>query len=265
MTNAELNGPSVSLPRSAEPLLQLRNVSKTFKAVHALSHLDFEVRPGEVVAIVGDNGSGKSTLVKILAGVYGPDGGQILHQGVPITIPSPSAAQDLGIATVFQDLALADNLSIVQNLYLGRERHSKYFLSENEMEDEAVRLFRTLNARMPSIRTPVAHLSGGQKQSVAIARTMLGNPKVILLDEPTSALSVTQSTEVLNLIGELRDRGMGIVVISHNLAEVQAVADRIVVLRLGRNNGTFHTADVSYERLVSLITGATDHEAPVRN
>lgn len=265
MTNGEIIGSESSQMRSAEPLIRIRDVSKTFKAVHALSHVNFEVKPGEVVAIVGDNGSGKSTLVNILAGVYGPDSGEILYNGVPISIPNPSAAQDLGIATVFQDLALADNLSIVHNLYLGRERHSKYFLSDNEMEDEAVRLFRTLKARMPSIRTPVAHLSGGQKQSVAIARTMLGNPKIILLDEPTSALSVTQSTEVLNLIGELRDRGMGIVVISHNLAEVQAISDRIVVMRLGRNNGSFHTADISYERLVSLITGATDYEASIRS
>lgn len=241
-----------------EPLLELRNISKHFKAVHALHNINLEVHAGEVVALVGDNGSGKSTLVKILAGVYGPDSGEIHYKGVPTTIPNPSTSQALGIATVFQDLALADNLSIVQNLYLGRERHSKYFLSDNEMAEEAVELFRTLKARMPSVRTPVAHLSGGQKQSVAIARTMLGNPQIILLDEPTSALSVTQSAEVLNLIESLRDRGLGIIVISHNLAEVQAIADRIMVLRLGKNNGTFHTADISYERLVSLITGSTD-------
>jgi D-xylose transport system ATP-binding protein len=240
------------------PLLSTRDLGKRFKAVHALNHVDFDVYPGEVVALVGDNGSGKSTLVKLLAGVYTPDSGVISYKGVPTSIPSPSAAQALGIATVFQDLALADNLSIVHNLYLGREETVKGLLHENFMEDEAVNLFRTLKARMPSIRTPVAHLSGGQKQSVAIARTMLGNPQVILLDEPTSALSVTQSSEVLNLIMQLRERGLGIVVISHNLAEVQAIADRIVVRRLGRTNGTFHTADVSYERLVSLITGATD-------
>lgn len=256
MTFHALNQP-LTVDRSV-PLISTRDLGKRFKAVHALSHVNFDVYPGEVVALVGDNGSGKSTLVNILAGVYPPDSGTISFKGVPTSIPTPSAAQELGIATVFQDLALADNLSIVQNLFLGRETTQKGFLNENYMEDETVKLFRTLKARMPSIRTPVAHLSGGQKQSVAIARTMLGNPQVILLDEPTSALSVTQSSEVLNLIMELRDRGLGIVVISHNLAEVQAIADRIVVMRLGRTNGTFHTADVSYERLVALITGATD-------
>lgn len=258
MNDDVTTGPLTSGHNRSTPLLSMRDVSKHFKAVHALSHIELDVYPGEVVAVVGDNGSGKSTLVKILAGVYTPTSGTLLFDGKPVSIPSPAAAQSLGIATVFQDLALAENLSIVSNLYLGREWASGGFLNENAMEDEAVRLFRTLKARMPSIRTPVAHLSGGQKQSVAIARTMLGNPKVILLDEPTSALSVTQSAEVLTLIEGLRERGLGIVVISHNLAEVQAIADRIMVMRLGRNNGIFHTADITYERLVSLITGATD-------
>ena len=258
MNNA-VTGPEPQIaPRERKPLISMRGVSKYFHAVHAVSNVDFEVYPGEVVAIVGDNGSGKSTLVKLLAGVFTPDSGTIEFEGQSVSISSPSVAQDLGIATVFQDLALSDNLSIVANLFLGREYNTRGFLADHQMEDEAVALFRKLKARMPSIRTRVSALSGGQKQSVAIARTMLGNPKVILLDEPTSALSITQSAEVLNLIESLRERGLGVVVISHNLAEVQAIADRIAVLRLGRNIGTFHAPDISYERLVALITGATD-------
>ncbi len=255
MNNA-VSGPT---PRDrAKPIISLRNVTKRFNAVHALTHVDLDVFPGEVVALVGDNGSGKSTLVKVLAGVYQPDEGYVAFDGEHVMINSPSTAQSIGIATVFQDLALSDNLTIVNNLFLGRELTTSGLLHEHEMEEQATSLFRKLKARMPSIRTPVAQLSGGQKQSVAIARTMLGNPKVILLDEPTSALSVSQSAEVLNLIESLRERGLGVVLVSHNLAEVRAVADRIVVLRLGKNIGTFHTADVSYEQLVALITGATD-------
>lgn len=247
-------------PRKRVPLLSVKNVSKNYKAVQALAGVNLEVYPGEVVAIVGDNAAGKSTLIKILAGVHTPDGGTIEFGGSPVTISSPSAAQALGIATVFQDLALADNLSIVNNLYLGREYSQGLFLQEHQMEQEAIRLFRQLKARMPSIKTPVAELSGGQKQNVAIARTMLGNPKVILLDEPTAALSIAQAAEVLNLIEGLRERGMGVVLVSHNLSEVHAVADRIAVLRLGRNNGTFHTTDTTYESILALITGATDAE-----
>ncbi|ACV08356.1 ATP-binding cassette domain-containing protein [Jonesia denitrificans] len=260
---------AVSGPASRDrgnPIFSLRDISKHFNAVQALSHVDLDIHAGEVVALVGDNGSGKSTLVKILAGVYQPDGGTISHQGTTITLPSPSAAQHAGIATVFQDLALTDNLTIVNNLFLGREVTRGGLLNEHEMEQQATTLLRRLKARMPSIRTPVAHLSGGQKQSVAIARTLLGNPQMILLDEPTSALSVTQSAEVLTLIESLRERGLGVVIVSHNLAEVQAVADRIMVLRLGRNIGTFHTRDVSYEQIVSLITGATDRlDLPTAN
>lgn len=245
-------------PRKRTPLISMKNVSKNYKAVRALAGVDLEVYPGEVVAIVGDNAAGKSTLINILAGVITPDGGTIEMDGVPINITSPSSAQALGIATVFQELALADNLSIVNNLFLGREYSQRLLLQEYQMEQEAVRLFRQLKARMPSIKTLVSDLSGGQKQNVAIARCMLGNPRVILLDEPTAALSVSQSAEVLNLIEGLRDRGLGVVLISHNLGEVHAVADRIAVLRLGQNNGTFHTTDTTYESILALITGAMD-------
>ncbi len=248
------------MTQSRHPLISVRDVSLNYKAVRALNRVNFEVNPGEVVAIVGDNAAGKSTLIKILAGVLTPDSGTIEFEGSPVNIGSPSAAQALGIATVFQDLALADNLSIVNNLFLGREYSSKLLLQEHQMEQEAIKLFRHLNARMPSIRTPISDLSGGQKQNVAIARCLLGNPKVILLDEPTAALSISQSAEVLNMIEGLRERGLGVVLVSHNLSEVHAVADRIAVLRLGHNNGTFHTTDTTYESILALITGAMDAE-----
>ncbi|MEP7764782.1 ATP-binding cassette domain-containing protein [Sanguibacter sp. 25GB23B1] len=240
------------------PVLSLQKISKRFGAVHALTDVDLDVHVGEVVAIVGDNGAGKSTVVKVMAGVHPQDGGTIVFEGRPVTIPSPGASQDLGIATVYQDLALCDNLDIVSNLFLGREALHGPFLADGYMEQEAIRLLRTLSARLPSVRTPVSQLSGGQRQAVAVARSLLGKPKVVILDEPTAALGVSQAAEVLNLIGRLRDSGHAVVLISHNMADIQAVSDRIVVLRLGRNNGTFHTADVSYEEIIAAITGATD-------
>lgn len=243
---------------SAEPVMSLRGITKRFGAVQALSDIDFDVYPGEVVAIVGDNGAGKSTFVKILAGVYTPDGGTITFGGDEVTVPNPAAAQDLGIATVFQDLALADNLDVVSNLYLGREIVHP-FLDEEEMERRSWELLQQLAARIPSVRIPIASLSGGQRQTVAIARSLIGDPQVVILDEPTAALGVAQTAEVLNLVERLRERGLGVVLISHNLADVQAVADRVAVLRLGRNNGTFRIDDVSYEEIIAAITGATDN------
>ncbi|TAM70815.1 MAG: sugar ABC transporter ATP-binding protein [Microbacteriaceae bacterium] len=241
-----------------EPVLSLRGVSKGFGAVQALTDIDLDIYPREVVAIVGDNGAGKSTLVKVLAGVHAQDSGSITFEGNPVEIPSPSAAQALGIATVFQDLALCDNLDVVSNLFLGREiAHGT--LNEEEMEKRSWDLLRQLSAKIPSVRIAVASLSGGQRQTVAIARSLVGNPSVILLDEPTAALGVAQTAEVLNLVERLRENGLGVVLISHNMADVQAVADRIVVLRLGRNNGVFRVPDVSYEDIIAAITGATDN------
>ncbi|MCU0114972.1 ATP-binding cassette domain-containing protein [Curtobacterium poinsettiae] len=239
--------------------MSLRGITKRFGAVQALSDIDFDVYPGEVVAIVGDNGAGKSTFVKILAGVYTPDGGTITFGGDgEVTVPNPAAAQTLGIATVFQDLALADNLDVVSNLFLGREI-AHPFLDEEEMERRSWELLQQLAARIPSVRIPIASLSGGQRQTVAIARSLIGDPQVVVLDEPTAALGVAQTAEVLNLVERLRERGLGVVLISHNLADVQAVADRVAVLRLGRNNGTFRIDDVSYEEIIAAITGATDN------
>ena len=248
-----------TLRTSADRLLSLRGISKRFGAVRALSGVDLDVYAGEVVGIVGDNGAGKSTLVKILAGVFPQDGGTISFSGTAAAIGSPTDARDLGIATVYQDLALCDNLDVVSNLWLGRELRKGGALDEVEMEQRSWTLLRELSARVPSVRIPVAALSGGQRQTVAIARSLIGEPNVLILDEPTAALGVAQTAEVLNLIERLRERGLGVILISHNLADVQAVADRIVVLRLGRNNGDFRVADVTSEMIISAITGATDH------
>ena len=245
--------------RKPEQILSLRGIGKKFGAVRALTNVDMDVYAGEVVAIVGDNGAGKSTLVKILAGVHPPDGGTIHFFGEEQSLATPTDARDLGIATVFQDLALSDSLDVVSNLWLGRELTRSGVLDEVEMEQRSWSLLRELNARVPSVRTPVASLSGGQRQTVAIARSLIGEPSVVILDEPTAALGIAQTAEVLNLIERLRERGLGVILISHNLADVLAVADRIVVLRLGRNNGDFRAADATSEKIIAAITGATDH------
>jgi D-xylose transport system ATP-binding protein len=235
-------------------LLQLRGVSKTFGAVSALTDVDLDLDRGEVVALVGDNGAGKSTLVKILAGAHPANTGIIEFDGGPVQIPDPAAALRLRIATVFQDLALCENLDVVQNLFLGRELN-KARLNEVEMEARSWDLLRQLSAKIPTVRAPVASLSGGQRQTVAIARSLLGDPKVVILDEPTAALGVAQTAEVLDLIDRLRERGLGVLMISHNMEDVLTVADRIVVLRLGRNNGVFDAATSSHEEIVKAITG----------
>jgi|UPI0004B85443 D-xylose transport system ATP-binding protein len=239
------------------PVLSLRGIGKRFGAVQALSGVDFDVRPGEVVALVGDNGAGKSTLVKIMAGVYTPDEGTMEFDGRRVTVSGPKDAQRLGIATVFQDLALCDNLDVVQNLFLGAEKGG-LALDEVAMEQRSWELLRQLSAKIPSVRIPIASLSGGQRQTVAIARSLVGEPQVVMLDEPTAALGVAQTAEVLSLIARLRERGLGVVLITHNMADVQAVADRIYVLRLGRNGAEFDIEDVTTERLVAAITGASD-------
>jgi D-xylose transport system ATP-binding protein len=239
-------------------LLSLRGVSKAFGAVNALTGIDLDVRAGEVVAIVGDNGAGKSTLVKVLAGVHQADSGTIAFEGSEVQIADPSAAISLGIATVFQDLALCENLNVVENLFLGQEL-SPLRLDEVAMEVRSWELLRQLSARIPTVRIPIASLSGGQRQTVAIARSLLGDPRIIILDEPTAALGVAQTAEVLDLIERLRERGLGVIMISHNMEDVRAVADRVVVLRLGRNNGEFDAHNVSSEEVVAAITGASDN------
>jgi D-xylose transport system ATP-binding protein len=241
---------------AGQPLLSLREVSKAFGAVQALADVDIDVHAGEVVALLGDNGAGKSTLVKILSGVHPPDAGTITFRGETVTIGSPVAARELGIATVYQDLALCDNLDVVANLFLGHEQ-AKLLLSEEVMEQQASSLLEQLSAKLPSLRSPVAGLSGGQRQTVAIARSLVGSPSVVILDEPTAALGVAQTAEVLNLIERLRERGHGVLLITHNMVDVKEVADRAVVLRLGRNNGMFDLRHASDEQIVAAITGAT--------
>lgn len=249
-------------PEKGELILRLRNIGKQFGAVTALEDIELDVHAGEVVALVGDNGAGKSTLVKVLAGVHQPTSGTIEYLGKQVVLDTPGAALEMGIATVFQDLALCENLDVVANLFLGHEI-SPWRLDEVQMEVRAWTLLQELAARIPSVREPVASLSGGQRQTVAIARSLLLDPQVIMLDEPTAALGVAQTAEVLNLIERVRDRGHGVILISHNMEDVRAVADRIVVLRLGKNNGVF-TADTSHQDLVSAITGASENSVSRR-
>lgn len=244
-------------PQTKTPRLQMHGIGKSYGAVRALSDVDLEVYAGEVVGLVGDNGAGKSTLVKTISGVGPADEGEIFVEGQPAKITSPQAATSLGIATVYQDLALCDNLDVVSNLFLGREQHAVAgVLNELGMERRSLEVLRTLEVKLPSVRTKVASLSGGQRQSIAVARAILGNAKVMLLDEPTAALGVAQTRQVLQLIKRLKEQGMAVIVISHNMADVFEVADRIIVLRLGRKVGTFDAQNISQERIVAAITGA---------
>jgi D-xylose transport system ATP-binding protein len=238
------------------PVLALEGISKSFGPVQALSDVDFEVQLGEVVALVGDNGAGKSTLVKTIAGIHPADEGRILYEGDEVRISGPTDAVHLGIATVYQDLALCDNLDVVENLFLGREK-GLFALDETSMEKQTGELLGRLAVTIVDMRAEVGTLSGGQRQQVAIARSLLGDPKVVVLDEPTAALGVRQTALVLDLIKRLREEGHAVVVISHNLADVFAVADRIFVLRLGRQAGDFPARETSEEEVVSAITGAT--------
>jgi D-xylose transport system ATP-binding protein len=244
------------------PLLELHGVSKRFGAVQALDGVDFELRAGEVIGLVGDNGAGKSTLVKVISGIYLADEGEYRFEDEPRRVTGPGDATSLGVATVYQDLALCDNLDVVANLFVGREEVSGgpggllRSLDEASMEQQAAGLLETLTVRLPSVRQEVGLLSGGQRQSVAIARSLIGEAKVVLLDEPTAALGVAQTEQVLALIKRLREQGLGVVVISHNLADVFEVVDRIFVLRLGRKAGVFEVGETTREEIVSAITGA---------
>jgi D-xylose transport system ATP-binding protein len=250
------------------PLLELKGVNKSFGAVRALTDVDFEVYPGEVVALVGDNGAGKSTLVKAISGIQPGDTYEARFEGRPVSLASPQDGTKLGIATVYQDLALADNLDVVENLYLGHEvtgvglGANLRLLDEVAMEKRTRELLDELKVRtLRSVRTDVGALSGGQRQSVAIARSLLGEPKLVMLDEPTAALGVAQTAEVIALVKRLRDRGLGVVVISHNLADVFEMADRIIVLRLGERVATFDKATSTPEQVVASITGVSSNGA----
>ena len=240
------------------PVLEMTGISKRFGAVQALNNVTFEVSAGEVVGLVGDNGAGKSTLIKAISGAQPADEGTIRFEGEEVTIHRPAQATGLGIATVYQDLSLCDNLDVVNNLYLGQEPTlSGVVMDEVTMERTAVELLRELQVRtLRSVRTLVSSLSGGQRQSVAIARALLGDPRLVLLDEPTAALGVAQTRQVLDLIERLRERNLAVVVISHNLADVFEVCDRIVVLYLGRRTATFDAKQTRPEEVVAAITGA---------
>ncbi len=248
----------------SEPLLQLAGVTKRFGAVEAVVDFDLELFDHDVVALVGDNAAGKSTVARMISGAYVPDSGQMWLDGAPLDIDSTGDAVRKGIATVFQSLALADNLDVTANIFLGRELLDGKLLAEEQMENLARGYLARLNARIPSPRTTLGALSAGQRQCVAIARTLVGNPRVIVLDEPTAALSVSQTAEVLSYIQSLRELGLGVIIISHNLTDVLAVADRIEVIRHGRNNGSFEASHTRYEDILSAITGSTRWERTPR-
>ena len=241
---------------TATPMLEARGISKSFGSVQALTDVDFEVLPSEVMALVGDNGAGKSTLIKCLAGIYSIDEGDVFFEGEKVSISGPKDAAKLGIEVVYQDLALCDNLDVVQNMYLGREARDVIFrLKESIMESKTAQTLKSLSVTtIRSVRQPVASLSGGQRQSVAIGRAVMWNSRLVILDEPTAALGVAQTRQVLDLVKRLAAQGLAVVLISHNLHDIFEAADRITVLRLGRNAAVFDRREVSQEEVVHAIT-----------
>ncbi|MBF8376537.1 sugar ABC transporter ATP-binding protein [Alicyclobacillus mali] len=249
-----------------QPVLEVRNLRKRFGAVQALDGVSFSVHAGEIVALVGDNGAGKSTTIKMIAGVEQPDEGDIVFEGQAVRLTSPAVAEKYGIQTVYQDLALCDNLDIVSNLFLGRELRRNVIpgvvrvIDRNEMERRAIPVLNELGIRLPPLHTQVASLSGGQRQTVAVARSVLWGSKLVMLDEPTAALGVVQQRAVLELIQRLAASGRAVLVISHNMSDVFKIANRIVVLRLGRTVATFDREQVTPEQVVAAITGASAQE-----
>ena len=238
-----------------EPLLRLQGISKSFGPVQALVDVDLDVPAGEVTALVGDNGAGKTVLIKSIAGIWEPDGGQIFWEGQPVHLHSPHDAAGLGIETVYQDLALCDNLDIVQNMFLGREPVNLRVLDENAMEKSARRTLASLSVTtVRSIRQHVASLSGGQRQAVAVAKAVMWNSKLVIMDEPTAALGVAQTAMVLDLIKRLAERGLAVIVISHNLNDVFAVADRLAVLHLGHLVASGPADEFDRQIVVDLMT-----------
>ncbi len=245
----------------SEPLLELRGINKSFGVVHVLHDVDFDVYPGQVTALVGDNGAGKSTLIKIIAGIYSRDSGDYSFEGKPVHVHGPRDVAALGIDVVYQDLALCDNLDIVQNMFLGREETTRLGLDEVTMESRARETLSSLSVRtVQSVRQSVASLSGGQRQTVAIAKAVLWNSKMVILDEPTAALGVAQTRQVLDLVRRLADRGLGVVLISHNMTDVFEVADQITALYLGRVAAHVAAKDVNNSQIVELITAGRSGE-----
>jgi ABC-type sugar transport system ATPase subunit len=255
MSLATEEGSAAGPGADGQPLLSLRGLSKNFGPVQALSDVDLDVPPGQITALVGDNGAGKSTLIKAIAGIWAPSAGQISWDGRAVSIRTPKEADQLGIATVYQDLALCDNLDIVQNMFLGHEALSHRLLDETSMELTAKKTLADLSVTtVSSVRQPVGSLSGGQRQSVAVARAVMRDARLVILDEPTAALGVSQTGQVLELIRTLGQRGIAVIVISHNLNDVFSVADRLAVLYLGRLVSSGPIADYDPQRAVELIT-----------
>ena len=250
--------PATAGSNGDQPLLRLVGVGKNFGPVRALTDINLDVPVGQVTALVGDNGAGKSTLIKTISGIWQQDHGEILWEGLPVRLHSPKAATDLGIATVYQDLALADNLDIVQNMFLGREPVRHWVLDEVAMEKQAKRTLADLSVvTIRSVRQPVGSLSGGQRQAVAVAKAVLRQARLVIMDEPTAALGVTQTRVVLDLIRRLKGQGIAVLVISHNLSDVFEVADRVAVLRLGRMAAVGPLAQFDTESIVDLMTTGT--------
>jgi D-xylose transport system ATP-binding protein len=250
---------------SDTPILELRGISKSFGAVQALYEVDFHVSAGEVMALVGDNGAGKSTLIKCIAGIYSVDSGEVIFEGEPVAIHGPKDAARLGIEVVYQDLALADNLDVVQNMFLGREELTGPLRSLDEltMEKRANDTLASLSVTtIRSVRQTVAGLSGGQRQSVAVAKAVMWNSRVVILDEPTAALGVAQTRQVLDLVKRLGHQGLAVVLVSHNLHDIFEVADTITVLRLGQNVAEYKRADVTQTQVVEAITAGKLSKAP---
>ncbi|GAB2756987.1 ATP-binding cassette domain-containing protein [Sinomonas soli] len=256
MTSSEASG------HSGEPALRLRGISKHFGGVRALTEVDLALYRGKITALVGDNGAGKSTLTKVISGIYEPDEGDIFLNGEKVTFHGPKEATGAGIQTVYQDLALCDNLDTVQNLFLGRElggRVSSMFqLSWQEMERASMRALANLGVKIKDLSAPISQLSGGQRQGIAICRSVLTNPDIVLLDEPTAALGVTQKEQVRNLLERLRDQGHAVMVISHDMQDVQYLADYIEVMRLGRKVATFRRGNYTTSDVIDAITGASE-------
>jgi D-xylose transport system ATP-binding protein len=251
---------------SATPVLELRGIDKSFGPVQVLHDVALSAYPGEVTALVGDNGAGKSTLVKCIGGIYPIDAGEYFFNGEPVQVHSPRDAAALGVEIVYQDLALCDNLDIVQNMFLGRERKSGLVLDEATMEEMAAKTLDGLSVRtVKSIRQQVSSLSGGQRQTVAIAKAVLWNSKVVVLDEPTAALGVAQTAQVLELVRRLADNGLSVILISHNLNDVFAVSDRIAALYLGRMAAQVKTSDVTHAQIVELITSGRSGDLGLAN
>ena len=265
-SNAEDSSAVASVNEASEALLRLRGISKSFGPVRALTDVDLDIPAGKVTALAGDNGAGKSVLIKCIAGIHASTSGEMWWEGEPVHIHSPRDAAALGIETVYQDLALCDNLDIVENMFLGRERTRRVALDENSMEHSALETLKSLKVTtVRSIRQPVASLSGGQRQSVAIAKAVLWNSKLVIMDEPTAALGVAQTEMVLELVQRLADRGVAVLIVSHNMNDVFQVADRIAVLHLGKMAAVRPTAELDRQIVVDLMTtGASTRVAQPR-